>query len=429
MGMVGMVGVMGLSTAANAQFDSVGVELHSRVALADFPGQVSWGSDCWGYVSPSGREYVIMGLSHSAGFVDVTDPANPVVLGQIPHVESIWMDVKVLGEYAYIVTQENNGGIQIADLTDIDNGNVTLAGTFTSVRYAHNIAIDTDSGFAYLGITNLAGGGLVAVDLNNPTNLSVAGTYGTSGGRPHDVMAMTYHEGPYAGREVAFLFNEGAGLEIVDVTDKGNIFRIGRTTYPGLNYCHQGWISEDLNYLYVGDELDENNGFTPTTRTLIFDVSDLSTPGFVRDFTNNITAIDHNQYVHQGLLFQANYSSGMRVWNIGDPLNPVEIGYFDTYPQNNAISFNGAWNVFPFFPSGLVVVSDRQRGLFILDASGVKACALADFNNSGTVDTQDFIAFLNAFSAGDPSADSNHDGTVNTLDFLFFLNAFSTGCP
>ena len=43
-----------------------------------------------------------------------------------------------------------------------------------------------------------------------------------------------------------------------------------------------------------------------------------------------------------------------------------EIGFFDTFPNNNASSFNGVWNVYPFFESGKILVSDIEKGLFII---------------------------------------------------------------
>ena len=53
---------------------------------------------------------------------------------------------------------------------------------------------------------------------------------------------------------------------------------------------------------------------------------------------------------------------------------------------------------------------------------------LPDWNNDGTVNTLDFIAYLNDWAAGNPIADINNDNTVNTLDFIDFLNAWAAGC-
>ena len=53
---------------------------------------------------------------------------------------------------------------------------------------------------------------------------------------------------------------------------------------------------------------------------------------------------------------------------------------------------------------------------------------IADFNDDGTVNTQDVLAFLNAWNNGDGSADINGDGSVNTQDVLAFLNLWNAGC-
>ncbi len=52
----------------------------------------------------------------------------------------------------------------------------------------------------------------------------------------------------------------------------------------------------------------------------------------------------------------------------------------------------------------------------------------ADFNGDTVVNSLDFIAFLNAYTAGDPKADFNGDTVVNSLDVLAFLNAYVLGC-
>lgn len=352
------------------EFESQNVLLRSRVSVQEFGAQYNEGNDCWGYVSPSGREYALMGLNSGLGVVDITDPVNPNILGTIDHPDSPWADVKTFGEYAYVVN-ESGGGVQIIDLSDVDNGNIALVGS-TSVGGAastsHNIAINTDSGYAYLCGSNGQNGGLIALDLSDPTNPTFAGAYNDL--YVHDAEIVSFTDGPNAGREIAFCFVGGAGLDIVDVTNKSNMFRISRTTYAGLNYSHQGWFDRENNIVYLNDELDEVNGAVPVTTTRVFDVSSLSAPNFIGSFTTGLPVIDHNLYTRDGFVFEANYRSGLRIFDATDnPANPVEVGFFDTFSGPDDVGFDGAWSVYPFFPSGNVIVSDIQGGLFVLDPS------------------------------------------------------------
>ncbi len=351
--------------AAAGPFPAENVSLDAHVSLDALNAEFA--EDCWGYVSDSGREYAIIGLSTGTGFVEITDPDNPVIVGVVPHPNRA-RDMKVYQHYVYTIYDLGPG--QVIDVADIDDGVVTLVNTVN--QGAHNLAINEASGFIYAAV----GGPMAVGDLSDPINPPIVGIWP---GEAHDVQVVTYTQGPNAGREIAFICAGSTGrLDIVDVTDKSNMFLLGSTTYAGAAYTHQGWLSEDRHYFYLGDELDELNG-APFTRTFVIDVSDLSNPTVVNDFTSGLPATDHNLYVRGNFIYQANYAAGMRIFDACDPVNPVEVGYFDTFPANDNNGFVGAWSVYPFFPSGTVIVSDRQNGLFILDVSeaiGTSACCL-----------------------------------------------------
>lgn len=354
-----------------------GLTLLSQVPLNQLDGtNVGDGSDCWGFVTKSGREIAIMGKANGHGFVDITDPTNPVVIGFIGSASSFWHDVKVVGDYAYAVNEGGNG-IQVIDISDADNGNIRLVRNVTQGGHSttHNIIANEDSGWLYICGANVANGGLVAVDISDPENPTFAGQW--SNRYVHDAQVVTMTQGPFAGREIAFCFNGEFGIDILDVTNKSNITRLGGGTYPLLRYCHQGWISEDEQWLYVNDELDEGSTVSVTT-TRVFRIYDpnytgpaqnepsLTNPVFVGTFTTGITAVDHNLYIDEGVIFQANYQSGLRVFDATqNPASPTEIAFFDTFPQSDQARFNGAWSVYPFFPSGNIIVSDIESGLFV----------------------------------------------------------------
>ncbi len=359
-----------------ATFNSQNITLLAHLTLGDFPGGSSTGNDCWGYVSPSGREYAIMGLERGYGFVEVTDPANPVIVGYVSGPASLWHDIKVIGQYAYGVS-EGGSGIQVIDLSDIDNGNVSLVRNKTQQGHSstHNIVANPDSGFLYLVGANIQNGGLVAVNTTDPEDPIIVGAWNNM--YVHDAQVVSYDSGPYAGREIAFClsgFSGGwsqTGLRIVDVTDKNNMFTMATVSWSGARYSHQGWLSEDRQHFYINDELDEGDSVNVTT-TRVFDVSDLTDPTFAGTFTTGLPSVDHNLYTHNGLIFQSNYRSGLRVFDYSnDPVNPTEIAYFDTYPANDGIGYNGTWSNYPYLPSGTILISDIESGLFIVKLEGV----------------------------------------------------------
>jgi hypothetical protein len=63
-----------------------------------------------------------------------------------------------------------------------------------------------------------------------------------------------------------------------------------------------------------------------------------------------------------------NYRSGLRVLDISraSTANLQEVGYFDVYPVDDNAAFNGTWSNYPFFKSGVVIVSGIEQGLFVL---------------------------------------------------------------
>jgi choice-of-anchor B domain-containing protein len=365
----GAIGRGGSPIMSVGDYSSVNVSLFAQLSLTQFTA--GSGNDIWGYVSPSGREYALVGLNNKVAFVEVTDPSNPDYFASIPHTSSTWGDIKVYQNVAYAVTEASGTGVQVIDLSDIDNHNVTLVQTILNPSRTHNLAIDPVSGFLYTcGSRNSSGGTFTACfDVSNPLSPVRVGPTSMTTSYQHDMCPVTFTSGPYAGRQILFGNDEGRGVAIWDVTDKNNPFLIVRRSYPQVKYNHQGWLSADRKYWYVDDELDEGE-YNIMTRTLVFNVEDITNPVLVNTFTTGLPAIDHNLYVHGGFIFESNYTSGLRIFDSNNnPTNPVSVGWFDTHPEDDATNFNGTWSNYPYLPSGTLIVNDINRGLFVLDAS------------------------------------------------------------
>jgi len=353
-------------------FACLGISLSKRLALETMNG--TGGNDIWGWFdAQSGNEYALMGLRNGTAFVDVSNPQDPVFLGNLPTqtVESAWRDIKVYQNHAYIVA-DNAGahGMQVFDLTRLRG--LAAPQTFAAdVVYgdfgsAHNVAINVDSGFAYAVGTNTCQEGLHIINISTPINPMFAGCHSTV--ETHDTQCVNY-QGPdtdHLNREVCVSSNKDH-VEVVDVTAKFAPLTISSTTYPQLGFVHQGWLTEDHRFFLLGDESDESD-FNVPTRTHVFDVSDLDAPVYVFAYEATTAATDHNLYVLGNRVFEANYTSGLRVLEFGDLANSelMEIAFFDTVPTSDASGFSGAWSVYPYFPSGTIIVSDTTNGLFVL---------------------------------------------------------------
>jgi choice-of-anchor B domain-containing protein len=366
-------------------FTSSNVHLLGWVPLSELSALSTSGNDCWGYTSPLGREYAIIGTSDGTGFVEVTDPGMPTLVAFHDGPDSLWRDMKIYGDNAYVVS-EGGSGIQIFDMSNIDAGAVSLVNTITTggcTTASHNVAIDTISGYLYRcggSSSPCAGGtpqGLVIYDLGtNPNNPPFVTTWSTR--YVHDcVVVVSTRPGALNGRQLAFCAaDDGSGggtanLQILDVTNKASITTVANAAYTSNAFSHQVWLTPDQRHAYLNDELDEQS-FGFTTRTRIFDVSNPAAPVFLGFFTSGSTSIDHNLYVTSDKIYEANYRSGLRVFDSSVPTAPTVYGFFDTYEPDDAADFNGLWSNYPFFPSGTVIGSDLEKGLFVWRTGAAK---------------------------------------------------------
>lgn len=335
------------------------------------------GNDSWGWTDPiSGKEYALVCSTHGTAFVDISNPSEPILLGRLATASStsIWRDVKVYNNYAFIVSEAANHGMQVFDLTklrDVENPPVqfTEDAHYSGFGSAHNIVINEESGYAYIvgsNAPNLSGGPHF-INIQNPLN--PIGEGGFSGdGYSHDAQVVTYN-GPdqdYQNHEI-LIGSNADNVVLVDVTDKSNPTIISTVTYNNIGYTHQGWFTDDMTYFVLGDEVDEMS-YGNNTRTLIFDFTDLDNPNLYFDYFGPTAAIDHNGYVNGNMFYLANYNAGVRFVDISGigSQSMTEVGFFDTYPENDNTGFHGAWNVYPFFNSGNIIISDIDRGLFIV---------------------------------------------------------------
>src|ERR1044072_2685641 len=379
------------------------VDLAAFLPITDIDGTTAAGitaNDIWGWTDPlTDKEYALIGLSNGVAFVDVTNPTAPVYLGNLPsHGDDggrPWRSVKGYRNHLFVVSEITNHGMQVFDLTQLRNVTsppATFAETahYNNVSRTHTIAIDEETGYAYLagsrptagrtpgvdtcndlttnGSGQTIGRGLHVVDIRNPAAPVFAGCVDDDG-YTHETQCVIYRgpDAQYQGREVCFSSNEDT-LTIVDVTNKSAPHQISRTGYAGRGYTHQGWLTGDQARFLLDDELDEQNFTLPKNRTFVWNVSDLDAPFVQSIFQGSTQSIDHNLYVRSLHAFESNYRSGLRVIDVRNAAsaNLSEVAFFDVYPVDDAALFNGTWANSPFFASGTVIASGIEQGLFVL---------------------------------------------------------------
>ena len=360
-------------------FPCEGYELVSQIPLSTFNSVKA--NDSWGWTDPlDGKEYGLLCLNEGTAFIDISDPLNPIYLGFLPGESSqhtTWRDVKTYDSYAFIVSEDSGHGMQIFDLTklrDVPNPPVTFTkdAYYNAFGSCHNIVINEETGYAYAVGSSIFGGGPHFINIQDPLNPIDEGGYSEES-YTHDAQVVIY-DGPdpdHQGKEILFGANE-THVAIVDVTDKNNPTTISTMDYANVNYTHQGWLTEDLRYYFLGDETDEiNTGIN--SRTLVFDLEDLDNPQFHLEYFGPTTATDHNGYVNGDNFYLANNAAGLRVIDISDieNMNMEEIGHFDSYPSNDASGFNGSWSIYPYFESGNIVISDRAQGFLVVRPSEI----------------------------------------------------------
>jgi len=320
-------------------------------------------SDIWGYETPEGDEFALVGGHDGTYIIDVsTNPANPVETGFIPGAGSIWRDVKIYDHYAY-VTNETGNGLDIIDLSD--PWNPQLAAQYFGFWTAHNLYID--DGYAYIAGSNLGSGGIRILDLSNPVQPVEVGSW-----------EVTYVHDLYVKNNIAYAAAiETDKVYILDVANKSNIQNLA--IIWNIPHSHATWVSENEQILYVASEMAD--GYIR-----IFDITNLSNINHISDFV--VQADDHqsvhNVFERDGLMYLSYYVHGTRIVDVSDPTNPVEVGYYDPYPPDTGL-YEGNWGVYPFSSSGMIFASNMNgSGLSVLSYPLV-----AGFNHTQLGDSED----------------------------------------
>ncbi|KAK7021239.1 MYND-type domain-containing protein [Favolaschia claudopus] len=387
------------NTEVNNTYACRNLDLYSFTPHGELGSEDKIGNDIWGWTHTSGgvtREFGLVAQMDGTAFVEVL-PSGRIV------VSSLWRDIKVIGNHAYIGSEAEGHGIQVFDLFKLlDVSLIASPKTFSihsdltglynglPVGRSHNVVAHAARNLIVaVGSnprTDICASGLIFIDVSDPSEPTSAGC-AAADGYVHDAQCLVYYgpDAKYNGTDICYGYNEKS-LTIYNVTDLADPRIISITPYYGVSYAHQGWVvdEKDQRYLLLNDEDDEVNrsGWAADQKTVtyIWDISDLAHPVLTGHYKSPAVAIDHNLYIHDGLCYESNYNSGLRIVDISsineDPTGAgfFEAAFFDVHPEDDDINgiaeYGGSWSVYPFFESGYVLVNTMERGLFVVKYTG-----------------------------------------------------------
>lgn len=313
-------------------------------------------NEVWGFAK-NNREYAVLGSTAGMHFIDVTDPAAPQQIALIPGTSAgpivIHRDFKDFNGYLYCVADEGNTAtLQIIDLQNLPDTVVQVYASNEFVVTAHNLFIDTAQSRLYLlGAQSKT----IALDISNPAQPALLGNY------PNASYFLPYVHDAYIRNHIGIMNCGFDGLWVVDFSNPANPVTLGTmTNYAGAGYNHSGWLSVDGKYYYLCDE-------THGSPIKVVDMSDYSNLKVVAtmDPASSPTQIPHNALLHDDKLYVSYYYDGLQVFDISNPLSPQRIAWYDTYGGPDDDFYAGAWGVNPNLPSGNILISDIQSGLWV----------------------------------------------------------------
>lgn len=327
-------------------------------------------ANIWGYVDTLGNEYALVGTQTGLSIVDVTNPSNPVPKFFVPGTNSFWREVQVWGKYAYVTTEGCCNGLQIVNLSNLPagisskfwTGSGAASGLVTRIHTVH-----ISSGFAYLNGTQAFGGSALIVSLADPWNpVYLGNTQLNFSGNNRYVHDCFVRNDTLWGAHIY-----GGFYSVINVSNKSAPALIATQSTPGL-FTHNTWISDAGNrVLFTTDEVS-NSFLTAYGVSNIGNMTEL-------DRIQNVPgsgSIIHNTYIRNNYAINSYYKDGVTIVDAARPDNLITVGRYDTYPQGSGNGFNGAWGVYPYLPSGNILVSDIDNGLFVLTPTYVRAAYL-----------------------------------------------------
>lgn len=383
-------------------------------------------SDVWGYAA-NGREYALLGSQGFVHILDVTDPSNITEIERLntfTNSNTRWRDIKVYQNYAYFTVDiDTNEGLQVIDLSNLPTSASIVYQDMSDFRQAHNTFIDTTSTPVRLYLFGSSGGpgaeDVMVYSLANPASPSLVASL--------DVPNEDYIHDGYARNDTLYANHGNEGMSAYDLRDLNNPTEIGTlTNYEEPGYNHSVWPTANGKYLIMCDEVPHGLAVkvveVDKSDPFGLNMEDITTfRSVIGNPVSNSTA--HNPYIlGDSVVIMSYYGDGVQAWNIEDPENPYRIGYYDTTPNANR-GFIGIWGAYPWLPSGNILASDLNTGLYVVKVDNYQIALPVEYasweaRSDGKNAVLSWSTALETDNAGWTIEHAREDGDFRALDFV-----------
>jgi len=391
-------------------FEVSSAQISSNVSLVAQlnPDSTSDGrfTGCWGYTSPPGNEYALIGAYEGTYIIDISDSTNVHTVDFVPGTPAEWREIKVVNNFAYVVSQifAPGNSMQIIDLSYLPDS-VHLAATFDSTfSSAHTIEINDDGFDGYIYVNGPVNppelGGVHILDISNPIHPREIAEYSPT----------FIHDCIVKGNFLYAMNSPNQTIDVLDISDRTNPKL--KAQIPCCANVHSGDATEDGNFIFVTTEITG-------TPAHVFDVRDLSNINEVANYIGEDSSIVHNAYIRGQCAYVSDNNGGLRVVDLADPTFPVEVGHYDTYTGFNTIT-HGLFTDYPFFPSGKIIANDREKGLYVFRFNQTKPVRIY----CHVEDSDSHLPVFNATVIASQTADTGTTDIFGNFKTSFFEHQF-----
>jgi len=324
-------------------------------------------SSCWG-MAINGHEYAIAGGAQNVLVLEVTDPTKPVLAGKFRGTATTIREFKSYKNRLYAVAGGGNEGLMIIDFSKAPDTIKRVYYSNEFFNYSHTITLDTLAGRIYLNGGDAASNGVTILDISkNPDKPTLIGNVPLPGGYVHDA---------YVRKDTLYVSSGYEGYYIFDMHDPLAPVELAKMSTGGYN--HNSWLTAKGDFAYYTEEIPAGQPVRIVDLRKLKE-GDIESAGTIlnRGIPGGPSApIPHNLYIKDNWLFVSQYEDGLLLYDISNPLQPALLDRYDSHPEN--IQYNGYygnWGSYPWLPSGNIVTTDMQNGIFMLKITNSVAVA------------------------------------------------------